>query len=61
MFSPEGRLVWSQESQLAKGTSTVEWNGLRTDGSRVPRGLYFVKLTDGASGTHVIHKVVMTH
>ena len=37
--------VETELAELPKGTSTLAWNGRRSDGSRAPGGIYFYRLT----------------
>ncbi|MCK4415254.1 MAG: hypothetical protein KAY32_17105 [Candidatus Eisenbacteria sp.] len=59
VFSLDGRVVWRRDCELEEGSSTVVWDGLATDGARVSPGLYFVRLSEGSSGRHALHKVVV--
>jgi hypothetical protein len=44
IFDVAGRVVW-QSSVAGGGGHRVLWNGLGTNGVRVPAGIYFVRLT----------------
>lgn len=39
-----GRRVWATEGEFPAGTQSVQWQGRATDGSRVPAGIYFIRL-----------------
>ncbi len=55
----QGRVVASPfAGRVEPGLRSVEWNLSRTDGSRVPQGIYFARLT-GAGSTHVVRVTVV--
>ena len=47
VFDLSGRIVWESTRNLAAGTHSFEWRATGTAGSRVPAGLYVLRVLFG--------------
>lgn len=57
VFDLAGRLLTTK--QYGPGSQLARWDGLAGDGSRVPAGVYFLRLE--GTGSTITHKVVLLH
>ncbi len=59
IYSSDGRMVNDLSSSILSKTGTITWNGFDSRGIRLPRGLYFVRISSSASCSIV--KYVLTY
>ena len=55
-----GRRVATLWGGRAESPVTMQWNGARDDGQRLPAGIYYVRLAD-RKGASVLRRVTLLH
>ena len=60
VYDLAGRLVHHRDTEdLAAGEHHVAWNAMGPDGTPIPNGLYFVKVSLGSSGLEATRRLVV--